>query len=118
LVSLLTLIYWYTRTTTTGLDVTAWIIFAVASFAEELSFHLFVRSSESNEFGMMFLGLFFSAWNLIPAFFVLRVIFPFEVKRDGWSFEVKRWKWSHRERVSRRISHTIPWAVRGAVSQA
>jgi hypothetical protein len=84
---------------------------------EKLSFLAYLHS-QKQDLGVWIPSLLFTAWDLLPALFILKLVFPFEVKRVGWGLDVRRWKWGHRERTSRRISAGIPWPRRAAVSHA
>lgn len=106
--------YWYTRTTTAGLDTPSWLLFAAGLVGEKVSFLVYLHSSEQ-DLGAWIPALLFTAWDLLPAVFILKLVFPFEVKRVGWRIDVRRWRWGHRERASRRISAGIPWSHRAAV---
>ncbi|WWD20733.1 hypothetical protein CI109_105209 [Kwoniella shandongensis] len=99
--SILTLLYWYTRTTTVGLSHTATALIGGGAVLSHLRATI-SGFRETPEWGARLLGITFTLWSLAPAILQLRLIAPFEIERYGWRFNVRSWKWSHRERASQR----------------
>ncbi|KAK8850553.1 hypothetical protein IAR55_004471 [Kwoniella newhampshirensis] len=100
-VNLLTLLYWYTRTTTVGINHNATILAASATVADNIR-ETIVGFHTVSEWAFRLLAIIFTVWDLAPAVLQLRLVFPFDIKWTGWGMRVTRWQWSHRERASQR----------------
>lgn len=62
----------------------------------------------------------FAALAVLPAWFMLRLVWPLEVEDRSMrraKFKVRRSRWTHRERQSQRLGRTLPILLRAGVSQ-
>ncbi|OCF75317.1 hypothetical protein I204_04170 [Kwoniella mangroviensis CBS 8886] len=99
---ILNLIYWYTRTTTVGINHPAAYISSGGMIINALvSLGQGFKEIDGWSDGVLLVLL--STLEFIPAILQLKVTLPIEMVRNGWwKFNLKRWRWSHNERNSMR----------------
>lgn len=114
--SILTLLYWYTRTTTAGLSISGTLASALGTITEQISSLFYASRDEKVEWSVLVLMIIVTTLMVLPAILMIRLSLPFEISKNGkkgWG--IRRWTWSHRERASRRIGDQVPWSFRGCV---
>ncbi len=117
-ISIVTILYWYTRRTTSGIS-TIGTVGIVAGFIIHQIGSLIHAGHDENigweEFALHLIGM---AWEIIPAFLMIRLIFPVVLVKDARGWSILRSSQSHRERASRRVDDQVSWATRGGVSNS
>ncbi|WVW80480.1 hypothetical protein I302_102462 [Kwoniella bestiolae CBS 10118] len=99
---ILNLIYWYTRSTTVGINHPATyissgglLLTALVGIAQGF------KDVDGWSDGVLLVLL--TVFEIVPAILQLKATLPIELVWDGWwKFSVRRWRWSHNERNSMR----------------
>ncbi|WWC88183.1 uncharacterized protein L201_003088 [Kwoniella dendrophila CBS 6074] len=96
---ILHLIYWYTRSTTIGINHPS-VYFAISSVLLGALTNLSEGLKESESWLDYLTSSLMFLFEISPAILQLRTISPFELIRNKYKFTLKRWRWSHNERNS------------------
>jgi hypothetical protein len=115
--AILTTLYWYTRTTSAGLDMPATLLLASSMIIDQItSFYKGARSKTISWEMFVFVSLFM-VFDTAQCVWMLKLALPFEVIWKGWTpAGLRRTRWTKRERATRRLEGKVNWTQRGLVS--
>ncbi|WRT66037.1 uncharacterized protein IL334_002989 [Kwoniella shivajii] len=97
----LNVIYWYTRTSTAGINHLSTYL-AAAGMTFNASVSLFESWKQRDGVTGFLLSVLLSLLEISPSLLMLRAVLPVEISRNGWKMTMKRWRWTHKERNSMR----------------
>ena len=106
---ILTFLYWATRQTTAGISLPAVWCLALSLFVDIGRLAKDAYDDADNHFLIAFQAMV-ACWVVAQLYFLLRLIFPYDIAWTGRTISVERKEWSHRERASKRID-TGPWPL-------
>lgn len=116
-IALLHIVYWYTRTTLTGISVLSILISFIGSLLREITDILHDPSVGDGPISKFGIYAVFVVWFSTPLYFSLRLISPFRVVWRGWvPSGVVRIGYTHSERASIRAEGKDSEAMKVAVS--
>lgn len=124
----LTVLYWYTRQTATGISHTGSALIGLSLFSHAICQIAWSYSAHGT--GATFAAVVFEGMVCVPAFLMLKLVWPFEWadvapasgrgkwKRwfSGWKKGLRRTRWDHRERRNLRLEATVTWLHVAGVS--
>jgi hypothetical protein len=125
---ILDVLYWYTRQTPTGVSHIGTLLSGLYLVVQASS--LVAWNYSSHDLGSAFASLVFDGLACVPAFLMLKLVWPLEWadvgptpdkgkwKRwfSGWKKGMRRTRWNHRERRNLRIEAKVSWLRVVAVS--
>lgn len=113
----MTLLYWYTRSTTAGLHSYATLLNAGYILMGHIIYLYRGAVSKTFSWEMYVFGFIFSGLDVFQAVTMLRLILPFEVVWGNWLPNgVRRVGYTKRERDTRRLERKVEWTKRALVS--
>lgn len=116
-ITILSLLYWYTRQTTAGLHSFGMTLVASGMVFDVVHFAFYGGRSKTLSWEMYVFVLAFSGLDVFEAVMMAKLVLPFEVTWGAWlPTGVRRTGWSKRERNTRRLEGKINWVQRGIVS--
>ncbi|KAK4689707.1 hypothetical protein P7C73_g368, partial [Tremellales sp. Uapishka_1] len=109
---ILNLLYWFTRTTTTGLTNDGSLMLSLSILMDNVAFFYFAWVHEKNDVVTKILLSLGGLWDIVPGILILRLCSPVELVKTGtgrFSWGLKRWTLSHRERKNKRLDEVWRW---------
>ena len=116
-ISILSILYWYTRLTNAGIHSFSMYIIAGCIFFEFINFIYVGGKSKTVTWETYVIALVMSGLDLFEGWMIIKLIFPFELVWGDWfPISIRRTGSTKRERITRRQERSITWIQRGAVS--